>query len=92
VRYVLGLRDFASGHFELRILYNFRHRLNAQMRTDSSRQPGRQPRVIAGVCTDCLNGFEPRRADLSSSLISGQGRSNPSAPPGPPARNAMAAT
>jgi hypothetical protein len=31
VRYALGLRDFASGHFELRTLYNFRHRLSAHM-------------------------------------------------------------
>src|SRR5512135_2005410 len=28
VRYALGLRDLASGHFELRTLYNFRHRLS----------------------------------------------------------------
>lgn len=33
VRYALGLRDLASGHFELRTLYNFRHRLSAHMRT-----------------------------------------------------------
>ena len=32
VRYALGLRDLASGHFELRTLYNFRHRLSAHMR------------------------------------------------------------
>ena len=31
VRYALGLRDFASGDFELRTLYNFRHRLSAHM-------------------------------------------------------------
>ena len=31
VRYALGLRDFTSGHFELRTLYNFRHRLSAHM-------------------------------------------------------------
>ena len=32
VRYALGLRDLASGQFELRTLYNFRHRLSAHMR------------------------------------------------------------
>jgi hypothetical protein len=31
VRYALGLRDFSSGNFELRTLYNFRHRLSAHM-------------------------------------------------------------
>ena len=35
---------------------------------------------------------DPRRADLSQSLISGQGCPNPSSSPGPPARNAMAAS
>jgi hypothetical protein len=31
VRYALGLRDFTSGNFDLRTLYNFRHRLSAHM-------------------------------------------------------------
>ena len=39
-----------------------------------------------------LDGLEPRRADLSQSLISGQGCPNPSSSPGTPARNTMAAT
>jgi hypothetical protein len=42
VRYALGLRDFASGQFELRTLYNFRHRPNpppVDWRVDAAR-PG----------------------------------------------------
>jgi Transposase DDE domain len=31
VRYALGLRDFTGGNFDLRTLYNFRHRLSAHM-------------------------------------------------------------
>jgi hypothetical protein len=62
-RTTLGVRDFASGHFDLRTLHNFRHRLGAQMRTVSSRQPG-HPKVIAGVRTEGLDGLDPRWADL----------------------------
>ena len=54
VRYALGIRDLASGNFELRTLYNFRHRLSQHMQ-----ERGENPleRVFAQVTGEQLAAF-----------------------------------